>query len=65
MRNNRLLKYIKFIFIIYCMGSVFSNISQSMPSMPNMSGVKSYFDPTAPPQGFQILDLQLQLKVQL
>jgi hypothetical protein len=47
------------------MGSVFSNISQSMPSMPNMSGVKSYFDPTAPPQGFQILDLQLQLKVQL
>ncbi len=34
------------------MGSVFSNISQSMPSMPNMSGVKSYFDPTAPPQGF-------------
>lgn len=34
------------------MGSLFSNISQSMPSMPNMSGVKSYFDPTAPPQGF-------------
>ena len=31
------------------MGSIFSNISKSMP---NMSGVKSYLDPTAPPQGF-------------
>jgi hypothetical protein len=31
------------------MGGIFSNISSSMP---NMSGIKSYLDPTAPPQGF-------------
>ena len=31
------------------MGGLLSNISKSMP---NMSDVKSYFDPTAPPQGF-------------